>query len=340
MPKRSAQSKKNDDWRQLQSRIKVKKQTKLALIVLGAIILIFLFSQLVNLTKTILSPWSMVDTTRAYRWDDQFNLNLLIKEEHLSVISFNPIEKKVVKIIIPDETYIDLPLDLGKWQVRGIQGVGGNQILKDSISSFLGIPLDGLIQFEGDLIAISRRNPLGVLMSLSKIKTDLTPLELIKFQMALSSVRYDKIEALDLADLNVLESEKLADGTEVFVSDPFRLDSILSDFADQTIVTEHKTIAVFNATSYPQLAQKGTRMIANLGGNVTQIANATAMSEKSLVLGEPSETLTRLGQIFDSSCEKKNECDKLSTQSLGLESSRAQINVILGQDFYQRFGNK
>jgi len=128
-----------------------------------------------------------------------------------------------------------------------------------------------------------------------------------------------------------LDKENLADGTPVFTTDQIKLDSVLSDLRDPAIVSEHKSIAVFNATNHPQLAQKWARLITNLGGNVIQISNTSLRQDKTRIWGEQSQTLKRLTQIF--SC-----CDKIEPQLEGI-SSRAQINVILGEDFFFRLGN-
>ena len=160
---------------------------------------------------------------------------------------------------------------------------------------------------------------------MSSLKTDLTLLELLRLKIGLSSVRFDKVKELDLDKLSVLDKESLPDGTSVYTADPIRLDSILSDLADPVIISEHKTIAVLNATNQPQLAGKWARLITNLGGNVIITANAGEKLRKTKVQGLQSATLRRLKQIFGSG-------DKISSQDENTISSRAQINLLLGED--------
>lgn len=339
MPAKSARGKKSS-WKNTQSKTRIKKRTKLALIVLGLIILIFIIGQGINFTKSIFSPLN-INSQKGYLWDNKFNLNLLIKDEHLSVLTYNPQDEKITIIKIPDQTLIEVPSGLGSWQARSIQGVGGEEVLKDSIASFLGIPLDGFIDSKTDLISEARKDKLGILKKISSIKTDLTFLELLRLQFSLSSVRFDKIKTVDLLEAQVLDKKRLADGTEVFSADPFKLDSVLSDFVDPKIISEHLTIGVFNATSYPQLAQKGARMITNLGGNVIILSNATPFLDKTYVVGGNSKTFERLTQIFGIGCESfaSGKCDKIKSGDATAQS-RAQINIYLGEDFYQRFGNQ
>lgn len=347
MPKKTAQSKKDGNWRNLQTRIKVKKQTKLALVVLGSIIMLLLFSQLVNLTKTIFSPWQ-TSVGKDYSWDSHFNLYLALRAKEISLLAYNALEKEITIIKLPDQLYLEVPQDLGRWPVRSIAPLAGDQALKNSLTSFFGLPLDGVISLTGALVdqdsrqfvELIRGNLLNTFQALPAVKSDLTLWELMLFWFNLSSVRFDKIEYLNLVDLNVLDEQRLPDGTPIFTTENVRLDSILQDLVDQTLREEHQTIAVFNTTDYPQLAQKAARMITNLGGNVIIITNASNKQDQSWVVGKSSKTLERLGQIFGTICHEAIKCDKLQSLSEDLASSRAEINIILGEDFYLKFGNK
>lgn len=340
MPKRSARGKLNRGWKATQTHAKIKKKTKLALFTIGLIIILILLGQVINFTKALLNPWQQGALAKNYLWDRQFNINLVVKNESVSVLLFNPIKKEATIIKIPDNTFLDVPQGLGWWQLRSIYDLGGDKLLKNSLSSFLGIPIDGFIKLTGyleqkrteDLISEIRQNPLNTIRLLSSIQTDLTLWELLNLNLSLAQIRFDKVKTLDLVKLRVLDEQKLADGTWVFTADPARLDSILSDAVDNKLREEHLSIAVFNATDHPQLAQKVKRLISNLGGNVIQISNAPKKSDKSYLFGEKSQTLKRLTQIFDLG-------DKINLKDLDEISSRAQINLILGEDFSKKIGN-
>ena len=157
------------------------------------------------------------------------------------------------------------------------------------------------------------------------LKTNLTVWELFKLKVGISGVRFDKVKELDLDKLDVLDKEKLPDGTLVFTADPVKLDSVLSNLADPAIAAEHKSIAVFNATDRPQLAVKWARLITNLGGNVIIMANGEK-TKKTEVTGLPSTTLKRLQQIF-------GVVDQNKDPNQAAVPSRAQINLLLGEDY-------
>lgn len=321
-------------WKKHQHQSKVKKKTKLALLVLGLLIILLVLYQLINLIKLIHHPLNSQDK-KIYTWNGEFNLNLIFTTKPLNLFSYNAKEKKATILTIPDETYIDVARGFGKWQVRSIIDLGktsnisGNTLLKESLSSFFGIPIDGFSSI--NLVDSFRGNIFSGISVLPKMETDLTLLELARLKIGLLQVRFDKIEQIDLLDLGILERQKLADSTQVLVGDPAKLDSILTDFADGQIRGEHLSISIFNATNKPLLAQKAKRLITNLGGNVIALQNAPRSIKKGYVEGDKSQTLERLSQIFSPNCESK--CDRIPKEDLGAVVGRAQIIVVLGEDF-------
>lgn len=318
-------------WKTVQNKNKLKRKTKLALAVLGLILLVIFAGNLVKFTQTLFSPWKLsVKEPKSYIWDGEFNLNLVVKKNSsVSVISYNPKEKRIILLKIPETVVVEVPGEFGEWQLRSVYDLGetnkkgeGIDLLKQTIVTFLGIPIDGFLDI-GDLNEVFDIDDVS-LTSFSKIKTDLTLWELIRLKMGIASTRFDKVEKLDLT--TVLDKGNLADGTQIFLADPVKLDSMLTGFADPAIKAEHKTIAIFNATEKLALAQKASRIITNMGGNVIITANAPQKQDRSLALGEKSLTLKRMNQVF-------NLSGIIEQEGENIVSSRAQINVILGTDF-------
>lgn len=329
-------------WKTVQSRAKRGRQTKLALAVLGLIAGILILSWAIRFTQSLFSPWKIqTGIQKKYLWNEEFNLNLLVRSSEISILSLNPKEEKVIIVNIPEETFLEVPYGFGSWQLRAIyelgetqKGVGGHKLLADTLTNFLAIPIDGFLDLSGlsprrstiEIVDILRKNPVFMLNLLSDLKTNLTVWELLRLDLKLSRVRFDKVEELSLDKLDVLDKENLPDGTPIFTGDPVKLDSALSDLADPAITSEYKTIAVFNGTSKGQLAVKWARLIRNLGGNVIITGN-TEETKNTKVTGVKSATLKRLQQIFGSTDIKDSE---------GTSTSRAQINLLLGEDYVNK----
>lgn len=322
-------------WKVVQSKTKVKKRNRLAVIVLGTVVLFLILSWLIQFAQSLFTS----PITRTYHWNGEFNINLLIRTNHISVLSYNPKEETVTIINIPDETFVDVPRGFGRWQLRSVYGLGGDSLLRATLTDFLAIPIDGFLDFSklkslgsaSDVVKSVRQNSFAGLDLLSSLKTDLTLWEMLRLKMSISGVRFDKLKELDLLKLGALDREVLADGSSVFTADPVKLDSVLSSLVDPVISAEHKTIAVFNATDQPQLAGKWARLITNLGGNVIITSNADRRLDKTQIFGEKSQTLKRLMQIFGPS-DKIVKTPIKSGQGEDAFTSRAQINVMLGKD--------
>lgn len=323
-------------WKSVQSKKKLKQKTRLALIVLGLIILLLFLSTAFRFYKTLNSAWR-TSIQRGYVWKGEFNINLLIRARNLSLLSYSPSQGKIIMVDIPDQTFVEASRSFGKWQARSLFDLGGDELLKDSMEDFFGQPIDGFLSLSGNLrdkstkeiVELLRKNPFEFLTILPDLKTDLTLMELIRLKFGFSSVRFDKLVNIDLEKRQVLQKSNLPDGSEVLIADSNMLDLALVDLADPIIKKEHKTIAVLNATQKPFFAQKWARLVANMGGDVIITTNAQKEVDKTIAGGEASKTLERLMQVFNIQCR---DCDKIIKSDEDFVVSRAQINIKLAPD--------
>lgn len=341
--KKLSKSRLNRGWKDVQAKRQSTQKTKLALIILAIVFGLLVLSQAVKFTQMLFSPWKETSVKRTYFWKGDSNINILIKARGIALLIFSPKDEKITIIDIPKTTYLEISHGFGKWQLGSVydlgqsQSYGGNKLLTDSLVNLFGLPIDGFLNFSGKyssrtpniIVSDIKNNPFFAVNMLPYLKTDLTPLELMKLKSALSSVRFDKIKQKDLENTDLLAEEKLADGTDVLIPDTFKIDSMLESLVDPEIYSEHKDIAIFNSTDHPQLAQKAARIITNLGANVIITSNGQNKYKVTYVVGEKSKTLDRLIQIFGSG-------DIIDPKDGDLVSSRAQINVFLGENYFNR----
>lgn len=328
------------NWQEAQSKIRLKKKIKLALVVLSIVILIITVGNSARFISSLFKPFNLNYEKKSYSWDGKFNLYLTIRSgEEVFLLVFNPTDKKVISLEIPPQTLINVPGGFGPWQVRSIYELGeksskaGSSLLKSSLSEAFGLPIDGYLEISKgaskDAILNFKKNPFYFLSETAKFKTELTLLELIRLYLFLQQVRSDKFLSYNLLNEGLLEVASLADGTPAYLPSSI-LDSFVSDnLSDTNIKNEQMTIAVFNGTSYPGLAQRISRMISNMGGNIIILDNSENKFQYSAVYGAESLTKKRLSQIFNS---KYAILDQKPVSPAGLPASRAHINILLGED--------
>lgn len=291
----------------------VQKRVKLALFVLVGVAVLILAGQVVRLINNFHEPITFGMPQRNIHWERNYPLNLILHVGTFAILSFDPDQDKVALVNIPESLVSDSSLD-----------VSG---LEESLESNLGVPIDGYIQLTTnfskttpfEIVQKLKQNPVNWFLNLKAIKSDLTPKELLNLSLSLPRVRIDKINEFSL-------------GVDA--------DSTTSKYlSDARLKNDQATVAVFNATDTPGLAQKAARVISNLGGNVIIISSLKSKNlQKSLVLvkdNAPSYSSERLKEIFSPECINSYKCDIL--EDTDITNSRAQINIVLGQDFVGKY---
>lgn len=340
---------------------------KLAFIAIAIIILLIILSRAVVSVASLNKPITPQLSDKNYSWDGSSVINVVFASREpgegtdISVVSFHPKEGKAIVLHIAEQTFLELPQGFGSWPIGSIYRLGeedskiGANLLKMSLSKLIGLPMDGVILFNSkdyktpeELIVNWKQNPIAPLFDTRNVKSDLTTLEAIRLFKQLSSIREDKLISLDLERSNITESKLLPDSTRVLGVDAIRLDLFVRErMSDEDILAEGAAIAVFNGTNYPGLTYEVVRVITNMGGNVTMVANTEQPQEKSTVSfsqeflsenpeGTETDTSLRLKQMVASQCLKI----KCSNNDINVTRSRAQINVVLGEDYHNHWKSR
>lgn len=326
-----------------------QKNIFLALFSLSLIISVIIFGKVSNFFTSLNRPITK-DTQygKSQPWDGKSNINIVVKSGTINVLSYNPHTQEIIILNIPDEVYLNLALGFGTYPARSIYKLGegekvpiGPRLLKETMSQTFGVPIDNYILIRQEsvsdlekLIIDIRQNPLTSISLISISNTDLTPLEYLNFVIKVRGVRADRVKVVDLKNSSITKSQLLSDGSRALSFDPVRLDRLIQDeFTDARLNDESLSVAILNGTNHPRLAENAARLITNMGGRVVSVSNSQNKYSKSYVLGESSYTNSRLGQIF-TIC---SQCDINDPETV---SSRAQITVILGEDYYQKLNKR
>lgn len=335
-----------------------KNQTKIIFVVLGILFLIILLGKLFSIFSGFSQPLDKNFYQKStFNWDSKTNINLLFAnisdDPHYDIVTFNPIKKEITILNLSPEIYVNVPKNFGSWRLGSVYSLGeenstpiGKSLLKLSASRLVGLPLDGLILTPqkvstAELIGSFRSNPFSIIKNMSAINTDLTAAQTFKLFREFAGVRGDKLTSIDLSKSDITESKLLPDSTRVLGVNNVSLDVFVrSNMSDSTIEDESKSIAVINATTYPGLAQEVSRIITNMGGTVVITTSTDHLQKKSFVISSEEDpdnlTMNRLMQIYAPRCLLE-ECVFGSPEII---SSRAQVNVVLGEDFYKLWNER
>lgn len=323
---------------------------KLALVALGILLGVLILGKLLQGLNNFLAPFT-VDSLgqKEYSWDGQTAINVVLKDKEVSLLHYDPAENKAIILKIPGETYMDVPGGFGNWPIRSIYGLGqvekppqGAHLLKLSIKKLLGLPIDGVIvsnssddQLSKDILAGA--GPLSLVKIMKNMRTDLSPQETVGLLWNLSDVRSDKLIFLDLAQSNITQSKLLADSSRVLGINNVNLNLFIKEnLSESKIQEEAISVAVFNATNHALLAQEASRIVTNIGADVIIVGNTQNAHQKTVVIAasqEESLTLKRVQQVFAPDCLRI----RCQVKDDKVNNSRAQINIVLGDDFYEHF---
>lgn len=335
-------------WRRKPNRI--NQNYRLAFIALAVLAALILAGKVFQLINSLNKPVNREYKAKAYTWEGQHAISVVFRTPSVGVMTYDPQQKSAVFLKVPDNAYMALPKNFGSWKVGSIYDLGqeenppvGAELLKLSMEKLLGLPIDNYVGitslaeedmgFENHIAGI-KSNPLTLLALLRGSDTDLTPQEFLRLFWALKSVREDKLKILDLELSDITQSKLLSDSTRVLGVDNIKLDLFIREKAGGwAYIQEGESVAVYNATNHPGLAQEVSRIITNIGGTVIASSNTENLKEQSVVLANnPSQTAERLMQIFAPMCLT----DTCQAADPKVSFSRADINIILGEDYFRR----
>lgn len=335
-----------------------RKSIKPALLALCVLIVLLILGKVIAFATSLGQPYTPgFGDPKGYSWNGKSSYNLVYavansedkKVSSLAFINFEPYDQKITVLHIDDSIYATIPRGYGDWPVGSIYPLGqeggkkGPLLLQLSMAQLVGLPVDGIIIKTGSdekieqIISDLHKNELSFFALGPSIKSNIPTGELIQLGRFASSVRSDKVVSLDLAQSSITESKLLPDSTRVLGVNHIQLDTFIRDnLSDTAITDEGATISVLNATTHPGLAEEAARRLTNLGANVIFTGNTESLQGKSVVVERSDEpdkysvTAARLEEMFAPWCEK----DPCSSPDPRVTGSRAQIVLVLGEDFY------
>lgn len=270
---------------------------------------------------------------------------LVLAADPMVVLSWERDSGRFILLSIPADTVIEAVHGYGKYSLGALWSLGKmhpneHDLLRLSMEQAFGLPIpwysgpsgktiaphEVSMSFVRQALGFSRFQQLGT----GSVQTNL-PLPLyLRLWWALRFARADDVRILDLGAEDVVSPEVQPDGTFVNVLDIRRLDTALGDmFQEEAIRRQRTSVAVYNTTPQPLLAERVGRMLSHLGFFVVTVGNqlptvdrCIATGKKSMLDGDTAQLIIRLFE-----CEKQYKED----------TERADIVLLVGSRYAQIF---
>lgn len=293
---------------------------------------------LVVLALLFIKGWQVVNSSL---WDGRSRLNFVLASKEVVLASFDPYEQELLLLVIPEGTQLEVVHGYGKYRVDAVGRLGGQEkisgLLAGSLQENFGVVVDGWIStFSQEWKTSDRKSLLRNVLQeriFDSRTTNFSRWDLVRLWWSVKNLRFDRLKTIDLAKTNILKQEQLADKTRVYVIEASSLDVYLSRlFFDTTLRKEKLSIEILNATNKPGLAERASRIVGNIGGEVVWVGNYETQSEKCKVQSakekKDSYTVRKLMKVFACLWEEKGE------------EGRGDISLLLGEDYWQKLDQK
>lgn len=266
-------------------------------------------------------------SSRVSRFD---RFNVVVSASNTFVISLNPKSATANLVRLPDDLYVpSVAHGYGQYTIAKVYDVGqldkrGGKVLSDTVSDYLGIPIDGYVRLPKSATGEIHSVVSAVMFALQARQTDLSFFDRIMFAWSLARMRYDKTDVVDLG--KSASPLLLADGSTGVTLDKDVVDSLLADeFSEDKIRTEDLRIQVVNSTPYAGLGSRGARILTNTGMKVVSVDSTDLPVDKCQLRMEAklknTMTVKRIESVF--TCEEGSPIDR----------AKGDIVVVLGMHY-------
>lgn len=237
-----------------------------------------------------------------------------------AVLSVNRRSGEFNVLIIPEDTYIEVPQGFGSYRVGALWNLGqvekrGGEVLLFAVRSFLGVPIDGWIGWTDNrqrpslttskndvLKELAFRLSPGLFLQ-QPTATNLSLPDKILLWWTVKQARGEAFIVVNLGDKGVLMKTTLADGSAALKGDPDLVDKVSQTlYFEEEAQKEVLPFRVLNATDVPGSSTKIARLLTNIGYHTIGAGNAETQA-KNCSVGVPSDRLSapavkRLGSII------------------------------------------
>jgi len=271
-------------------------------------------------------------------WDGKSRLNIALAGEKTYLLGLDPVDSEIILIEIPSETQIEVAFGLGSYPIDSVFELSRLEkkegiLLAQTLENNLAIPVKAWVDYQKEIDFHQPKNLFLQLIYSSlkgEAKTNLTNWDRLQLLYTIKNVSVFRSNSYNLSNLNLLEEVELPDKNKGLRIEPERIDAFIqTHFQERKLREENLTIEVINTTQFPGLAERGARLLNNLGVEVVGVNNQEEKTNRCQLVGEGklknNYSAKFIRQIFD--------CQWQDSQ----EEGRADLILILGEAYQQKF---
>jgi len=335
-----------------------EKRRFLLLAVLFLILLLLVangFWRIARLQKFLTTPLTpkLEEVKKSIPWRGSEKINIACVCDPIVVASFEPEQKKIDLIFLPENLYLEVP-GYGWYPAASSYGLGqlakpqqGGRLFSLSLASAIQGPIDYYLKFNNEdfshpskekIIDLKKRlsGPEGLIFALKNVgwiaknvETNLTLFDVYRLWWEIKDIRIEKINYLGISE-NSFEDLILPDGQKAKVFGEQGIGEYASSFfPDQKILNEKLSVDILNGTSKEGIGSKVAKIVEATGADVVFIGNYQGLTKKSILEvakeSKNSVTVKRLSRLFNLEMVEKKE------------KGLTEITLILGEDLSSFF---
>lgn len=296
---------------------------------------LFLFVAVIFLLSLIFKTGQVIKNS-IFDGTTRITLVLGSKKEKadLLVFSLEPKAKTIKTLIIPANLDVQVAKNFGTYLIGNVYPLGnlsptsggGGELLRETVQEFIGAPVDGWMiansKLDGGEVKVLVESSFWE--GVKGGETNLTLLDFIRIWYEVRQIKIDKIEAIDLKQLNIFKKTYLLDKTEVYQADPATIDQVLGTlFHNPQVLAERKTVEIINGTGKTGFGNKLARIINNMGAQVLFVRTSDEPIKSSSIKtrDKASYTVEKIRKTF--------KIMKIENE----KEINADISILIGEDF-------
>lgn len=265
----------------------------------------------IGFTATLILGGWLIRGVKASQWDGQGQFGWVIQAEEIRVMIIIPNQKKLITLIIPNNTIVKVGFGFGDYRLNKVYELGklenqAGKVLTRTVQEFLGVGIKG---WQVDT------------------KSNLSWWDRIRLKW-LETLAVNQRDTVELKNHAAWQPENLSDGSLIYRVNQVWLDELVhQEIFDQEVSQEGLTVAVLNASGVDGVAGNISRLASNLGIEVRLVSNLTVQDQSEIVISQKSQKDTRtLKKIIGSLGIDRVRVGDILEQ-------RSDVVVIIGRDY-------